>query len=136
MPDGVPALLGAGPALPGDAAGRDAWVLEQVHRFCDEQQLAFSAYPMHEVAAHPDATAVLRLFAEHVGAAEFEPLSTTGVPLATREDWHQVLAAAAALGTTTVWVAFHGVGVEHDRVGYGNAGTPCVSCGSHQRSPR
>jgi MoaA/NifB/PqqE/SkfB family radical SAM enzyme len=26
-----------------------------------------------------------------------------------------VLAAAATLGTTTVWVAFHGLGVEHDR---------------------
>jgi hypothetical protein len=26
-----------------------------------------------------------------------------------------VLAAAAKLGTTTVWVAFHGIGVEHDR---------------------
>jgi hypothetical protein len=37
------------------------------------------------------------------------------VPLAVREDWQQVLAAAAGLGTTTVWVAFHGLGVEHDR---------------------
>jgi MoaA/NifB/PqqE/SkfB family radical SAM enzyme len=37
------------------------------------------------------------------------------VRLATREDWQEVLAAAATLGTTTVWVAFHGLGVEHDR---------------------
>jgi hypothetical protein len=58
---------------------------------------------------------LLRLFADHVGAAEFEPLATTGVPLATREDWQELLAAAAGLGTTTVWVAFHGVGAEHDR---------------------
>jgi hypothetical protein len=41
-----------------------------------------------------------------VGAAEFEPLTTTGVPLATRQDWRQLLAAAAELGTTTVWVAW------------------------------
>jgi hypothetical protein len=47
--------------------------------------------------------------------AEFEPLSTTGVPLAVREDWQELLAAAARLGTTTVWMTFHGVGVEHDR---------------------
>jgi hypothetical protein len=75
----------------------------------------FGAYPMHELAAHPQAPEVLRLFADHVGAAEFEPLATTGVPLATREDWRELLAAAATLGTTTVWVAFHGLGVEHDR---------------------
>jgi hypothetical protein len=92
-----------------------AWVLEQVHRFCDERGLGFASFPMHEVAAHPDAAAVLRLFAEHVGAGEFEPLTTTGVPLATRDDWREVLAAAAGLGTTTAWLALHGVGDDHDR---------------------
>jgi hypothetical protein len=95
--------------------GDVAWVLEQTHRFCDAHGLGFGAYPMHELAAHPQAAALLRLFANHVGAAEFEPLSTTGVPLAVREDWQQVLGAAAELGTTTVWVAFHGIGSEHDR---------------------
>jgi hypothetical protein len=92
-----------------------AWVLEQAHRFCDDYGLGFGVYPMHELAAHPQAVELLRVFADHVGAAEFEPLSTTGVPLAVREDWQELLAAAAALGTTTVWVAFHGLGVEHDR---------------------
>jgi hypothetical protein len=100
------------PAMP---VGDVAQVLEQTHTFCDEQGLSFGAYPMHEVGAHPQAVEILRLFADHVGAAEFEPLSTTGVPLATRHDWREVLAAAATLGTTTVWVAFHGIGVEHDR---------------------
>ena len=52
-------------------------VLEQTYRFCDEHGLRFGAYPMHEVAAHPQAADVLRLFAGHVGAAEFEPLATT-----------------------------------------------------------
>jgi hypothetical protein len=92
-----------------------AWVLERAHGFCDEHGLGFGAYPMHEVAAHPQAAEVLGLFADHVGAAEFEPLATTGVPLATREDWRELLCAAARLGTATVWVAFHGLGVEHDR---------------------
>jgi hypothetical protein len=100
------------PAMPVDDI---AWVLEQTHRFCDDHRLRFGAYPMHELAAHPQAAELLRLFADHVGAAEFEPLATTGVPLAVREDWQQLLAAAAGLGTTTIWVAFHGVGVEHDR---------------------
>jgi len=53
-----------------------AWVLEQAHRFCDAHGLGFGAYPMHELAAHPQAAELLRLFADHVGAAEFEPLST------------------------------------------------------------
>jgi hypothetical protein len=92
-----------------------AQVLEQTRRFCDAHGLGFGAYPMHEVAAHPQAAEILRLFADHVGAAEFEPLATTGVPLATRQDWRELLAAAARLGTTTVWVAFHGLGTEHDR---------------------
>jgi hypothetical protein len=92
-----------------------AWVLEQTHRFCDDHELGFGAYPMHELAAHPQAAELLGVFADHVGAAEFEPLSTTGVPLALREDWWELLAAAASLGTSTVWVAFHGLGVEHDR---------------------
>jgi len=92
-----------------------AWVLEQAHRFCDAHGLGFGAYPMHELAAHPQAAELLRLFADHVGAAEFEPLATTGVPLAVREDWRELLAAAATLGTTTVWVAFHGIGTEHDQ---------------------
>jgi hypothetical protein len=100
------------PAMP---PGDVAWALEQVHRFCDTHGLGFGAYPMHELAAHPQAAQLLRLFADHVGAAEFEPLATTGVPLATRQDWQELLAAAAALGTTTVWVAFHGIGIEHDR---------------------
>jgi hypothetical protein len=99
-------------AMPADDI---AWVLDQAHRFCDDHGLGFGAYPMHELAAHPQAAKVLRVFANHVGAAEFEPLSTTGVPLAVRQDWQELLAAAASLGTTTVWVAFHGLGTEHDR---------------------
>jgi hypothetical protein len=100
------------PAMP---PGDVAWVLEQARRFCDARGLGFGAYPMHELAAHPQAAEILWVFADHVGAAEFEPLSTTGVPLAVREDWQELLAAAARLGTTTVWMTFHGVGVEHDR---------------------
>jgi hypothetical protein len=110
-----------------------AWVLEQTHRFCDAHGLGFGAYPMHELAAHPQAAKILGLFADRVGAAEFEPLSTTGVPLATREDWQQVLAAAARLGTTTVWMAFHGLGIEHDRQ-VNRAGAFTETCLAIQRA--
>jgi hypothetical protein len=92
-----------------------AWVLEQSHRSCDDRGLGFGAYPMHELAAHPQVAELLGLFADHVGTAEFEPLSTTGCRWPSARDWQDMLAAAASLGATTVWVAFHGLGVEHDR---------------------
>jgi hypothetical protein len=111
----VPPLLAQGVAYQAMPVHDVAWVLEQAHWFCDDHGLGFGAYPMHELAAHPQAAELLRLFADHVGGAEFEPLSATGVPLAVRQDWRELLAAAARLETTTVWVAFHGLGVEHDR---------------------
>jgi hypothetical protein len=49
---------------------------------------------MHEVAAHPQAVKLLELFVGHAGGGEFEPLATTGVLLATREDWREVLTAS------------------------------------------
>src|SRR5258708_4991889 len=64
--------------------GDVASFLDQLHRFCGEPGFASGAHPLHEVAARPQATAILRLSAGPVGAAEFEPLTTPGVPLATR----------------------------------------------------
>jgi len=97
------------------------WVLEQAHRFCDGRGVGFDAYPMHEVAAHPDAARLFGLFNAHSGTAPqtegtmFRPFTTTGVPLATRADWREVLEAAADAGAVTVWVALHGAGEVHDR---------------------
>jgi hypothetical protein len=95
------------------------WSLEEAHRFCDGAGLAFDAYPMHEMAAHPDAARLFALFNAHSASARggtmFEPLPTTGVPLAVREDWRDVLQAAADTGTINLWVALHGVGEVHDR---------------------
>ena len=95
------------------------WVLEGAHRFCDGRGLAFDAYPMHELAAHPDAARLFGLFNAHSatvhGGTMFEPWPTTGVPLAVRDDWRTVLRAAADTGTVNIWVAFHGVGEVHDR---------------------
>jgi hypothetical protein len=93
-----------------------ALVLDAAGEVCSEHRLAFAAHPMHEVAAHSRAAEVLRLFAGRVGAHEFEPLSTTGVPLALREDWRELLETARELGTTTVWLALHGAPAEHGRV--------------------
>jgi hypothetical protein len=46
----------------------------------------------------------------------FQPLSTTGVPLALRDDWENVLATCRELGTTVVWPAAHGWRETHDRM--------------------
>jgi hypothetical protein len=95
------------------------WVLDEAHRFCDGRGVAFDAYPMHEVAAHPDAARLFGLFNSHSGTVSggtmFEPLTTTGVPLATRDDWLTVLKAAADTGTLNIWTAFHGAGEVHGR---------------------
>ncbi len=100
------------------------WVLAEAHRFCDGRGVGFDAYPMHEVAAHPDAARLFALFNSHSGTVKrcgqsagtmFEPLTTTGVPLATRDDWQAVLRAAADTGTLNIWTAFHGAGEVHDR---------------------
>jgi hypothetical protein len=101
------------------------WVLEGTHEFCDGRGLGFDAYPMHELAAHPDAARLFGLFNSHSGTLNtarqgsegtmFQPWPTTGVPLAARADWRDVLAAAAGTGTSHLWLAFHGVGEVHDR---------------------
>jgi len=100
-------------AMPLDRIAR---VLDQAHAFAERRGLGFGAYPMHEVAAHPQAADVLRLFAQHVGAGEFEPFSTTGVPIAMRDDWLELLGTLKELGSTTVWLAFHGLRQTHDEV--------------------
>jgi hypothetical protein len=90
-------------------------ILESVHAWCHQRGIPFGAFPMHEVAAHPDAAALLRLFAEHDRMPRpFQPLTTTGVPLATRDDWREVLVAARETGTTVVWMALHGMPEHHD----------------------
>ena len=101
------------------------WVLAEAHRFCDGRGVGFDAYPMHELADHPDAATLFGLFNSHSGTVRkagqagertmFEPWPTTGVSLALRDDWRCVLEAAAGTGTTHLWLAFHGAGQVHDR---------------------
>src|SRR5262249_2844227 len=44
------------------------WVLEEAHRFCDGRGMGFDAYPMHGLAAHPDAARLFGLFNSHSGS--------------------------------------------------------------------
>ncbi len=93
------------------------WVLEESQQFCRKAGLDFGPYPMHEIAAHPQAPQVMQLFRDICGGDPgFEPLPTTGVPLATREDWRELITAIGAQGTRHFWVAFHGLDSDHDRL--------------------
>ena len=82
-------------------------------RSCSENGLSLYPYPLHEFLAHPQASGILKLFKESCGTS-FEPLLTTGVPLATRDDWEDVLETAKSVGTTVVWFTFHGIQDIHD----------------------
>jgi hypothetical protein len=91
-----------------------AFVLDELARFCSERELPYTAYPMHEVTAHPAAPNIIRLFGPHLGGP-YDPILTPGTPLASRDDWAEVVAAAKECGASSLWVAFHGFGAEHDR---------------------
>jgi len=92
-----------------------SWVLHEVRRFCTTHQLTFSGYPMHEVLAHPQAAPVLLLF-QHLWDVAFDPLPTTGVPLATRPDWREILSPLSSYEVPMLHFAFHGTGEIHDRM--------------------
>ena len=88
---------------------------------------------MHEVAAHPQAPDVIRLFARHDRMpSPFQPFTTTGVPLAIRHDWRDVLEAAQETGATVVWMAIHGLAEEHDRQ-VGRSGAFAETCTAIRR---
>lgn len=105
------ALGGNYGAMPLDDA---AFVLDELARFCTEREVAYTAYPMHEVTGHPAAPEIIRLFAPHLGGP-YDPILTPGTPLASRDDWEEIVAAAKECGAHALWVAFHGFGEEHDR---------------------
>jgi hypothetical protein len=93
------------------------WVLQQVREFCSQNGMELISYPMHEVVNHPQAVEVLKLFQEIVSPHEkfVDPLPTTGVPIAIRPDWQELLDGIRDLGVTALFFAFHGVGEVHDR---------------------
>ena len=91
-----------------------SWVLHEVRRFCEAHAFSYGGFPMHEVDAHPQAVEVLRLFNE-IWHDDQQPFTTTGVPLATRPDWREILETLRELNTRTLWFAFHGAEEIHDR---------------------
>ena len=119
------------------------WTLAEAHRFCDGRGVGFDAYPMHEVAAHPDAARLFGLFNSHSGTPVVvsgsnmvparPPAHPRTVPLAVRDDWQEVLRAAAGTGTLNIWTAFHGAGEVHDRQ-VGRRGAFAETCRGVERA--
>ena len=76
---------------------------EHAHRFCDERGLAFDAYSISRGGGSPGRGTALPPLQRplRLGAARHHvrALPTTGVPLAIREDWPEVLKAAPDTGT-------------------------------------
>ena len=58
------------------------WVLARAHEYYDGRGLGFDSYPMHELAAYPDAAKLFSLFNLHGGTAaggtSFEPWRPPG----------------------------------------------------------
>ncbi len=93
-----------------------AWVLENVKRFCVQENIVFTAYPMHEVFHHPQAVEVLKLFKNYASDTSFELITTDGVSIVQRDDWQFLLETAQACGTKTLWFAIHGKDDVHDKI--------------------
>src|SRR5258706_14108112 len=91
-----------------------SWILHEVRSFGNNHNLTVDGYTMHEFVAHPQAAQVMKLFHDLWGVVE-EPIPTTGVPLATRDDWRELLDTLRSLGTSTLWFAFHGADEIHNR---------------------
>ena len=52
------------------------WVLQEVRCFCDAHDLTVDGYPMHEVAAHPQASQVMKLFHDLLEASGYNIVQT------------------------------------------------------------
>ena len=113
-----------------------AFVLEEGRAASVTAGADFAPCPMHELLARPDALEMLRLCAQHMSVSwksQFEPLTTTGVALGARADWKELLAGVKSLGTSTLWLAFHGLEEVHDRL-VGRKGAFKKSCVAVERA--
>jgi hypothetical protein len=70
--------------------------------------------PMFEIMAHPDPAGIFMKRMKHLGIKE-PGISTSGVPIGIREDWHVQLKALKELGTEKFWLSIHGPEKIHDQ---------------------
>ncbi len=93
-----------------------SWVLTQTKEWCEDHEIQFGSFPMHELMAHPDVAPMLGVYRDVLGYDPgFDPLATTGFPVADRDDWEETVTSIGAQGTRNFWLAFHGYRDGHDR---------------------
>ena len=71
--------------------------------------------PMFEVMAHPDPAGVFRRRADVLGDLQFPGISSSGVPIGTREDWRPQLEELKELGVGKFYLTVHGPRDINDR---------------------
>lgn len=70
-------------------------------------------FPMFEELAHPETVAQMKLFRKY--GMTNEAMATSGIALAVRPDWKEILDSIKELEIPCVVLSFHGLGATHDR---------------------
>lgn len=81
--------------------------------FTDNNDYQLIPFPMFEELAHPKASQQLKLFRQY--GMEVEPLPTSGIALAIKDDWQEILSTVKELEIPFLVLSFHGIGEVHDR---------------------
>ncbi len=81
--------------------------------FEDKPEYNLCPFPMFEELAHPDAVEQIKLFRKY--GQPPEEVATSGIALAVREDWKDVLDGLKLLEAPFMVLSFHGIGATHDR---------------------
>lgn len=79
----------------------------------DKPEYKLWPFPMFEELAHPETVAQMNLFRRF--GQEPEPLPTSGIALAVRPDWRDVLECVKELEFPFMVLSFHGIGATHDK---------------------
>lgn len=81
--------------------------------FSNQPDYKLYPFAMFEELAHPQAIEQLKLLRNN--GMEVEPLPTSGIALAVKEDWQAILATVKELEIPFLVLSFHGIGEVHDR---------------------
>ena len=81
--------------------------------FEDKPEYNLWPFPMFEELAHPDAVDQIKLFRKY--GQPPEEVATSGIALAVRNDWKDVLDGLKLLEVPFMVLSFHGIGATHDR---------------------
>jgi len=88
-------------------------ILNQMQNFfANKPEYNFLPFPMFEELAHPQTIEQMQLFRKH--GMEVEPLPTSGIALAVREDWQDVLNFIKESEVPFLVFSFHGLNEVHD----------------------